>query len=65
MVRPYEIAKAFVTLTPDLPLLAALRKKVQPEYLRKRLRAIELLWEGRSRPHICAKLDIHRDSLLT
>lgn len=64
MARPYEIAKAFVTLTPDLTLLAALRKKVQKEYLRKRLRAIELLWEGHSRISICTKLDIHRDSLL-
>jgi len=64
MARPYEIAKAFAVLTPDLELLATLRKKVQKEYLRKRLRAIKLLWQGRSRAAICAKLDIHRDSLL-
>jgi len=64
MARPYEIAKAFATLTPDLALLATLRQKEQKEYLRKRLRAIELLWQGVARGLICTKLDIHRDSLL-
>lgn len=65
MARPYAILKAFAQLEADFALLEALRKHEQKEYLRKRLRAIELLWQGMRGPEICAKLDIHRESLLT
>lgn len=65
MARRYDIAKAFANLTPDFDTLTALYKKEQKAYLRTRLRAIEWLWQGHTRQHICAKLDIHRESLMT
>jgi transposase len=65
MARPYDITKAFANLTPDFETLTALYKKEQKAYLRTRLRAIELLWQGHTRQGICAKLDIHRESLAT
>ncbi len=65
MAKPYEIQKQFADLVPDFELLAKLYKKHQQSYLRTRLTAIRLLWEGQSRQKILDRLGIDRKSLLT
>ena len=63
MVKPDENKKKFKQLEPDIKLLKKLFKKQQKEYIRKRLKAILWLWEGKSWTEIIDKLDIDRDSL--
>ncbi len=65
MAKPYDIRKQFAELVPDVELLAKLYKKHQQAYLRTRLIAIRLLWEGQSRRKILDRLGIDRKSLLT
>jgi transposase len=65
MAKPYEIQQQFTALVPDVELLARLYKRHQQEYLRTRLKAIRMLWEGMSRQEVIAQLSIDRKSLLT
>ena len=64
MARPSEIDKAFAQLKPNFKLLKKLFKKQQKAYIRTRLKAIKLLWQGKSRQEVVEKLDIDRTSLL-
>ncbi len=65
MAKPYEIQKQFAALEPDLSLLTKLHKTHQQEYLRTRLNAIRMLWEGTSIKEVLRELNIVRKSLLT
>lgn len=65
MAKPYEIQKQFAALEPDIPLLTRLHKTHQQEYLRTRLNAIRLLWEGHVVKDVLRALKITRKSLLT
>ena len=64
MARPSEIDRAFAHVRPDFKLLNRLVKKEQREYIRKRLKAIKWLWQGKSRAEVVEKLAIDRTSLL-
>ncbi len=64
MACPSEIDKAFAQLKPDFKLLKQLFKRQQKGYIRTRLKAITLLWQGKSRQVVVEKLDIDRTSLL-
>ena len=59
----HELKKAFYKLTPDFELIDQLIKNNPEEYIRKRLKAIRLLWEGRTKKEVMEKLDIHRTAL--
>jgi transposase len=63
MAKPYEMAHQFFNLAPNLDLLDSLYRKHQKAYIRTRLRAIRMLWEGFTRQDIVAKLDIGYASL--
>ena len=63
MAKPCEIKSAFLKLHPNLDLLEHLFKKYQKDYLRTRLKAIQLLWVGKSISEVIEKLDIDRLSL--
>lgn len=65
MAKPYEIQKQFAALEPDLSLVSKLHKTHQQEYLRTRLNAIRMLWEGKSIKEVLSDLGIVRKSLLT
>jgi transposase len=64
MARPSEIDQAFAELKPDWKLLNRLIKKEQKDYIRKRLKAIRGLWQGKCRQEVIDQLDIDRTSLL-
>lgn len=64
MSKPYEIARTFCGLKPNLPLLNKLYEKHQKEYIRRRLKAIKLLWEGYTRAEVQAKLDVDESTLI-
>ena len=57
-MKPHELKKKFMELSPDYELLDHLYKTHQKEYIRKRLKAIKLLWQGSSMQEIIKKLDI-------
>ncbi len=61
-MKPHELKKKFLELVPDYELLESLIKKNQKEYIRKRLRAIKLLWEGHTITEIKEKLDINKNT---
>lgn len=63
MANPYEISRQFNELKPDLELLKKLQKRHPQAYLRKRLKAIELLWAGKSRQEVIRCLNIDYKSL--
>jgi transposase len=64
MSVPWEIEKRFRALAPDYELLTALRRANQKEYIRRRLRAVRLLWEGQSRAYVMEVCDISDQTLL-
>lgn len=64
MSKPYELEHAFSKLLPDLALWNDLYSKNQQEYIRRRLKAIKLLWEGRSRAEVQGKLDVNGSTLI-
>jgi transposase len=64
MARSSEIDRTFAQLRPNFKLLKQLFKKQQKDYIRKRLKAIKGLWQGKSRPEVVDKLAIDRTSLL-
>jgi transposase len=64
MARLSEIDRAFAQLKPNFKLLNQLFKKQQKEYIRKRLKAIKSLWQGKSRQAVVEQLEIDRTSLL-
>lgn len=63
-MKPYELSKAFAQLEPDWELLEKLHKQQQKEYLRRRLKAIRLLWEGHSRTDVEARCEVSPKSLI-
>lgn len=63
-MKPYELSKAFEQLEVDWALLEKLHKQQQKEYLRRRLRAIRLLWEGKSRAEVEASLQVSPKTLI-
>jgi transposase len=65
MAKPHEIQKQFAALEPNIPLLTTLHKTHQQEYLRTRLKAIRLLWEGKPIKTVLAELETTRKSLIT
>lgn len=65
MAKPYEVQKQFTALEPDMTVLTKLYKNHQQEYLRTRLKAIRLLWEGTPMTAIIEELGTTRKSLLT
>ncbi len=62
--KAYEVNKLFRKLIPNFELLKKLIRKNQKEYLRKRLRAIKMLWEGKSRREVEKQLRIDPSTLL-
>ena len=64
MAKPHEITRQFEQLAPNMDLLDKLWQKHQKEYLRTRLRAIRLLWQGYSRQEIIELLNIGQSSLI-
>ena len=65
MSKPYEIAKEFAQLGPNMALLAHLYRNHPQEYIRKRLKAIQLLWEGKTREEVVAFLHIDRTTIIS
>jgi transposase len=53
-----ELTEAFNKLQTHKPLLKRLRKEHNMEYQRKRLRAIELLWDGHSRYEVARRVEV-------
>jgi transposase len=64
MSKPYELEQAFRQLEPNMELLQELYRKNQQEYIRRRLKSIELLWKGASRADINSKLDVSQSRLI-
>lgn len=64
MSKPYELDRAFSQLEPNFALLAELYEKNQKEYIRRRLKAIRLLWEGKTRSEVQWKLDVDGSTLI-
>lgn len=64
MAKPYEIQTQFAALEPDLPLLTKLHKTHQQEYLRTRLNALRMVWEGKPIKEMLSTRGIVRKSLL-
>ena len=60
-----ELTEAFGKLRKHKPLLKKLRKEHRMEYQRKRLRAIELLWDGHSRYEVARQMGIAYTTLTT
>ena len=63
MSKPYELQKKFEKLEPNFILLDELYKKNPKEYIRRRLKAIKLLWKGYTKNQVIEKLDVHRTKL--
>jgi hypothetical protein len=57
--KPHKVQRRFSKLKPNFPLLKKLIRKNQKEYIRRRLRAIFMLWTGSSRQEVEEKLDIN------
>jgi transposase len=64
MAKPHEIAHKFATLAPNTELLDKLWHKYPSEYIRTRLRAIRLLWQGNSRQDVIETLDIGHSTIM-
>ena len=62
--NPYELWLKFENLTPNWGLLKKLWMKNQKEYIRRRLRAIRMLWRGFSREDVIKKLDLDPSTLI-
>lgn len=65
MSKPYEVERAFRELEPNLELLEAIKKQTQKAYLRRRMRAIQLLWEGKSRTYVLEVCDVTYKTLVS
>lgn len=64
MAKPYEITRKFEQLPPNMELLEKLWHKYGLEYIRTRLRAIRLLWQGYSRQEVIETLDIGHSTII-
>jgi len=64
MAKPHEIAHQFAKLAPNTELLDKLWHKSPSEYIRTRLRAIRLLWQGKSRQDVIETLDIGHSTIM-
>ena len=62
--NPYELWQKFEDLIPNWELLKKLCRKNQKEYIRRRLRAIKMLWNGYSRQDVMKKLDLDPSTLI-
>ena len=62
--KPHRVQKRFEELKPNLELLKKLIRKNQKEYIRRRLRAILMLWTGSSRQEVEEKLDVNPSTLI-
>jgi transposase len=64
MAKPYELTRAFEQLPPNMELLDKLWHKYCLEYIRTRLRAIRLLWQGYSRQEVIETLTIGQATMI-
>jgi len=64
MAKPHEITRKFEQLPPNMELLDTLWHKYCLEYIRTRLRAIRLLWQGYSRQEVIETLDIGHSTII-
>ena len=62
--NPHKVQERFSKLKPNLELLKKLIRKNQKEYIRRRLRAILMLWSGLSRQEVEGKLDVNPSTLI-
>lgn len=60
MNKPYELVKKFLELGENKPLLDKLQRRTQKEYLKKRLRIVELLWDRKTPKEIIEKINVRR-----
>lgn len=64
MAKPHEITRKFEQLPPNMELLDKLWHKYGLEYIRTRLRAIRLLWQGYSRQEVIETLSIGHSTII-
>lgn len=64
MAKPHELTRTFEQLPPNMELLDKLWHKYRLEYIRTRLRAIRLLWQGYSRQEVIETLDIGQATMI-
>jgi transposase len=64
MAKPHELTRAFAQLPPDMELLDKLWHKYRFEYIRTRLRAIRLLWQGYTRQEVIETLHIGQATMV-
>ena len=65
LFKPHELEERFRKLGSNFELLLKLQYRNQKEYIRKRLRAIDLLWQGKCRQEVSDKVYISLRSLIT
>lgn len=59
-----KIKDKFDLIKPDFEYLKKLHKNNQQEYIRRRLKVIKLLWEGKSRAQVMQELNISSSAVL-
>jgi transposase len=64
MAKPHELTRAFAQLPPNMELLDKLWHKYRSEYIRTRLRAIRLLWQGYARQEVIEILHIGQATMI-
>jgi transposase len=64
MAKPHELTRAFEQLPPNIELLDKLWHKYRSEYIRTRLRAIRLLWQGYTRQEVIETLTIGQTTMV-
>jgi len=64
MAKPHELTRAFEQLPPNIELLDKLWHKYRSEYIRTRLRAIRLLWQGYTRQEVIETLNIGQTTMV-
>ena len=64
MAKPHELTRAFEQLPPNMELLDKLWHKYRFEYIRTRLRAIRLLWQGYTRQEVIETLNIGQATMV-
>jgi len=64
IAKPHELTRAFEQLPPNIELLDKLWHKYRSEYIRTRLRAIRLLWQGYTRQEVIETLTIGQTTMV-
>lgn len=64
MAKPHEITRTFAQLPPNTELLDKLWHKYRLEYIRTRLRAIRLLWQGYTQQEVIDELRIGHSTII-